>query len=557
MTLLERLRGLTSLPQIRDELLAQRERILSNILIGMSLLGFVLLSVYSVLAVQEERWTTLAAFGVIYLWTFSVTVFRRLPYIIRAASMLLIIYLLASITLIQDGLPGNGRIYLVAFAIFAGILTGVKGGSIAILISIATLIGLNLGIQQGILQAPTTDTTSLHQNITFWAVAITAFLTVAVATSISMLTLLRGLEGSLGRAKRLSIDLEKERNQLENNVLNRTVDLERRLVQIRTAAEISRTIAAVLDPNELLQTVADLLRERFDLYYVGVFILGDKDKYAILRAGTGEPGKKMLSEGHRLAVGGASMVGWTTSNQKPRIALDVGRDAVRFNNPHLPLTRSELALPILSGSRVLGALTIQSTKPEAFDEDDITVLKGTADSLGVALENARHFRQAQQSLEEIKTLHQQYLRKAWEERTRQETDLGYTHEIEHPFETRGSDRIDLPVSLRDQVIGRLVLEGVRGTLTGEERNFIEAIANEAAIALENTRLLEEIQRRAQIEQKIGLISAKTQSSLDMETVLRTAVQEIGMAVNAARVQIRLGDIHQTEEPGRDGGIVVP
>jgi GAF domain-containing protein/uncharacterized membrane protein len=557
MTLLETLRSLTALPQIRDELLAQRERILSNILIGMSLLGFILLSVYSILAVQEQRWTTLIAFSVIYLWTFSVTVFRRLPYAFRAASMLLIVYILASITLIQDGLPGNGRIYLVAFTIFAGILSGIKGGVIAILLSMATLAGLNLALQINLLPAPSASPIDLHQNLAFWGVALTAFLTVSIATSISMLTLLRGLEGSLGKAKNLSADLEKERKQLENSVIQRTSDLQRRLIQIRTAAEISNTISAVLDPQELLQRIVDLIKERFDLYYVGVFTLTEDEKYALLRAGTGEAGIKMLAEGHRLAVGGASMIGWTTANQKPRIALDVGKDAVRFSNPHLPLTRSELALPILSAGRVLGALTIQSTEQEAFDSDDITILQSTADSLGIALQNARLFRQAQKNLDEIRTMHKQYLQKAWEERLREEVDLRYLHENEDSRKESSMDGIELPVSLRDQVIGRIILEGVPNSLTEEERNFIEAITNEAAIALENARLLEEIQRRAQVEHKIGLISAKAQSSLDLETVLKTAVEEIGSAVSATRVQIRLGDLSKyIDSNDKDNGGVV-
>jgi GAF domain-containing protein/uncharacterized membrane protein len=553
MTLFDRLRSLTALPQIRDELLAQRERILSNILIGMSLLGFILLSVYSVLAVQEQRWTTLIAFGVIYLWTFSVTVFRRLPYSFRAASMLLIIYLLASITLIQDGLPGNGRVYLVAFPIFAGILAGIKGGIFAILLSLATLIGLNLLSQANLILIPPTEPDNVHQNLAFWAVALTAFLTVSVATSISMLTLLRGLEGSLGKAKNLSTDLEKERKHLENKVVQRTSDLQRRLLQLRTAAEISNTIAGVLDPQDLLQKVVDLLKERFDLYYVGVFTLTEDEKYAILRAGTGEAGKKMLTEGHRLAVGGASMIGWTTANQKPRIALDVGSDAVRFSNPHLPYTRSELALPILSGGRVLGALTIQSDEQEAFDSDDIVILQSTADSLGVALENARLFRQAQRNLDEIRTLHKQYLQKAWDERIKEGTDLGFTYEHHSSFRA-GNEKIEVPVSLRDQVIGRLVMEGTSGKLTEEDKNFVEAIANEAAIALENARLLEEIQNRAQDERKIGHIAARAQSSLDLETVLKTAVEEIGMAVNAARVQIRLGVSKNTDDTDNLGGM---
>jgi hypothetical protein len=54
------------------------------------------------------------------------------------------------------------------------------------------------------------------------------------------------------------------------------------------------------------------------------------------------------------------------------------------------------------------------------------------------------------------------------------------------------------------------------------------------------------------ERQIGEISAKTQSSLDMETVLRTAIQEIGKAIDAAKVQIRLGVIETAVSPSKEG-----
>jgi PAS domain S-box-containing protein len=183
--------------------------------------------------------------------------------------------------------------------------------------------------------------------------------------------------------------------------------LKYRSTQLQTAAEVSRAVSSILDPQELIQQVADLICERFDLYYVGLFLVEqdetaaeDSGSWAVLHAGTGEAGKIMLEAGHRLRVGGSSMIGWCIANQEARIALDVGQEAVRFENPWLPKTRSELALPLISRGQAVGALTIQSAQEAAFSEEDIVVLQTMTDQLANAIVNARLFEQAQQEIAE-------------------------------------------------------------------------------------------------------------------------------------------------------------
>jgi PAS domain S-box-containing protein len=169
--------------------------------------------------------------------------------------------------------------------------------------------------------------------------------------------------------------------------------LENRGVQLMTAAEVSRAASSVLDPDELIQQVVTLVRERFGLYYAGLFLVGDvpgaPGEWAVLRAGTGEAGQQMLERGHRLAVGGESMIGWCIANKQARIALDVGEEAVHFDNPLLPQTRSEMALPLLSRGQAIGALTIQSTEEAAFSQEDVAVLQIMADQLANAIVNVR------------------------------------------------------------------------------------------------------------------------------------------------------------------------
>jgi GAF domain-containing protein len=364
--------------------------------------------------------------------------------------------------------------------------------------------------------------------------------------------LTRGLESSILEQSVSAQALAEERNLLEQHVQERTRDLERRLIQIRTAADISRSISGLMDTERLLHEVVTLVKERFDLYYAGVFLIDERGEYAVLRAGTGEAGASMTAEGHKLAIGGTSMIGWTCANRLARIALDVGQDAVHFENPYLPDTHSELALPLISGNRVLGAITVQSSEPQAFDENDITVLQGIGDSLATAIENAKLFRQVEVNLQEIRTLHRQYLSEAWNKET-QLDDLTYDYKNEAADEDGDTQTYEIPLELRDQVIGRLVLETGR-RIEPEEMSIAREAATEATIALENARLLGEIRKRSQQESVIGQITSKIQSSLHLETVMRTALAELGLLVNASRLQIRLGEPEQSSTAGTNGGL---
>ena len=188
-------------------------------------------------------------------------------------------------------------------------------------------------------------------------------------------------------------------------------ETEHRTMWSQTAAEVSQATATILAPDELLQRAVNLVYDRFDLYYAGLFLVDQADrpngggaseagKWATLRVGTGEAGRKMVEMGHRLEIGGASMIGQCLATKEPRVAMDVGREGsqghpVHFANPLLSETRTELALPLISRGQALGALTIQSTSPAAFSGDDIAVLQTMADQLAIAIDNANLIAEAQ------------------------------------------------------------------------------------------------------------------------------------------------------------------
>ena len=235
--------------------------------------------------------------------------------------------------------------------------------------------------------------------------------------------------------------------------------LERRSAQLQTALEVSSAVSSILDPGELIQQVVNLVRERFELYYAGLFLVdqtgewtGEPDRWVVLRAGTGEAGQKMLEQDHKLEAGGTSMIGWCVANKQARIALDVGEEAVRFENPLLPETRSELALPLISRRQVIGAMTIQSTQEAAFSEEDIAVLQGVADQIAIAIENARAYeleREAARQLREAEGIRRRFL-------------ANMSHALREPL---------------NNIIGfsRLILKGIDGPISEQQRSDLEIV----------------------------------------------------------------------------------
>ena len=219
--------------------------------------------------------------------------------------------------------------------------------------------------------------------------------------------------GTLARAfDQMSEQLRDLITGLEEQVSRRThqwqetnYKLQRRAIQLEAVTLVGRAVTSILNLDDLLLEVVNLIRARFDFYHAGIFLIDESDEWAVLRQATGEAGQRMLARKHRLAVGGQSIVGWAAVNRQPRIAHDVGDDAVHFKNADLPHTRSEMALPLMVGNRLLGVLDVQSTEESAFDDEDEAILGLMADQVAVAIDNAFKFSQEAGILEATSPLY--------------------------------------------------------------------------------------------------------------------------------------------------------
>jgi len=378
-----------------------------------------------------------------------------------------------------------------------------------------------------------------------------------------------------GNFNQMNTQLRSLITDLEGRVAERTVALtsrseeleklaaqeERRAIQLQAIAQVSAIINTVQNIEELLPRITSVISDQFEYYHVGIFLLSDDKRFAVLRAANSEGGQKMLARNHRLQVGGAGIVGFVTSTGIPRIALDVGDDAFFFNNPDLPDTRSEVSVPLRLGKQVIGALDVQSTRAAAFSQSDIDLLSVLADQVTVALENARVFEETRKSLAEAQNIYRQYLRTQWTEFIREEKRVGYTYgqDKTRALETHQSApeiddarstgeikiiqeedaRVAVPIKLRGEVIGvlRLKSEGNR-EWSDDELDIIRAVAERVAIASENARLVTETQRKAAKEETIGQITSKISSSVNMRNILQTTVEELGRALPGSEIVIQ-------------------
>lgn len=361
-------------------------------------------------------------------------------------------------------------------------------------------------------------------------------------------------------------------DSLETRVLDRTRALEKRAAQIETVSDIANDIASIDDLNELLDHAVEVVRDRFNFYHAGIFLADDRDEFAVLRAATGEAGKEMLERHHKLRIGEVGIVGYAVGKGEPRVTSNVSEDAVHYVNPLLPETCSEMALPLRVGNRVIGALDVQSREINAFQPEDIRILQIMADQLAVAISKANLVQELQSNLAELQVITRQYSRQEWEDfLTSSQKKLGFrlTHsgikanghqnpEVRQVLATKqtvilpGSEKtptssLAVPITLRGQVIGVVNLK-IDGQMVPKDMvELVEGASARLAMALENARLVEQIQSKAEREHLIGEITSRVRATTDVDQILQTAVRELGRVLGASEVLIQLQTRDEQEE----------
>jgi len=352
-----------------------------------------------------------------------------------------------------------------------------------------------------------------------------------------------------------------QRNQ-EMEEINRQI--QRRASQFEAVTQVTQSITSIRDLQELLPHIATVISEKFGFYHVGVFMLDESSQYAVLSATNSSGGRTMMERHHRLRVGEQGIVGYVTATGTPRIAMDVGEDAVFFNNIELADTHSEMALPLMSGSRIIGALDVQSTERGAFNEDDVQMLTLLATQVSLAIENARLFDETRRALAEAEAIGRQSTREAWSKLPAEQKLVGYRYattgsmpldrpvELPEAIKRNGKNQqaeptsVVVPIELRGETIGTLVVQSPSKRIDQDQLDLIKAVAERVAISAENARLFDETTRRAERERMVSDITSKIRSVNDPQAMIQTAMEELRKALGASRVEVVPQSIRDAE-----------
>lgn len=358
-------------------------------------------------------------------------------------------------------------------------------------------------------------------------------------------------------------------NTLEQRVVERTDALENQSLHLRMAAEIAKDATSSKDLTELLERAGQLIQDRFGFYHTGFFLIDANKEFAILTSSPTDAGKKMIADGHKLRVGYTGIVGRVASTGEARIVLDTDVDKSYFYNPILPKTKSEMAIPLKVEKDTIGVLDIQNDQAQAFSTDDIAVIQILADQLAIAIERARLLEQLGQSLQDLEQAYGRTTRENWKSIAESGllTNFGYHFDNvrirpmnEAPLlgqksmqtgnkvrQVDGSrqESIAIPIKLRGQAIGAITVklkEGHKQTTV----STIEQAVDRLSSSLESARLFEEARQRADREQAIAQVTTAISSAPEFDSILRTAVEEIGKSLGDSEVSIQIiSDIENT------------
>lgn len=360
----------------------------------------------------------------------------------------------------------------------------------------------------------------------------------------------------------LAAGIETLRDHVQGQVAELQAGVEARTRDLNATQEISRFAATQRDLQRLMDSVVNLIVQRFpNIYHAQIFLIDTDGQDALLRASTGPVGQELLRRGHRLGVGSVSVIGQVTSQGQVVTARDTAVSQVHKRNEFLPDTRAELAVPLRVGETIIGALDVQSRERDAFSEAQVAVLQTMSDQIAVAIQNARLYEDLSRRLQDIEERNRAATLRAWQDFMRERRAAEISREAGVASESDFSDLrqtalrtgepivggttprqtipVAVPIALRGQTLGVVEWEIPVGVLSEDRLELAKELAARLALSLDNARLFQESQRTAERERVVNTIVAKLTAQTNINDILQTAVREVGQALRAPQVSIRL------------------
>jgi GAF domain-containing protein len=457
-------------------------------------------------------------------------------------------------SLTETGIRGDSLFFFLAVVTFSSLLIGPRAGIVSIALTEIIIVGMGYLILNDLFLL--SARLAFEGDLWDWISAAVSQLLI----SIVVMSALRMLNESFHKTHQRVISMQQAQleaqKELENRIAERTQELSHKTNLLNATSIVTHQTAVLQDLDKLLNRIVVLISEHLACYHVGIYLLNQRGDYITLQAASSSGGKRLLENGQRVRVGAEGLIGFVAAEKKPRISLEVGKDSVFIDTPELAETKSELSLPLMVRTKVIGVLDLQSSEINAFRYDEIEIFQGMADQIAIAIDNARLLAESQLVISQLEIISNENTRQNWKSefsthKPRFHYSISGVHPLEKPTTSKGKNVLDIPLVLRGEKIGRISLQRKAGfqKWTEQEEAIASEVAAQTALALENIRLVERTRERASQEQVISNVSARIRETFDLDIVLRTSAREIQKALNLQEAEVRLirqGDLDGEE-----------
>lgn len=489
-----------------------------------------------------------------YVLLLAVTL-APVKYRVRAFALLLLTYVIGVNSVLAWGPWLDGSIFFIAFVTMSALLFDERFDIIALVLGIFTYTAIAL-LQQF----------EIHK---FWGTGVPAttpldwiaytanFSIISAILMVAINQVKKEFARVVENMQNAFQNLGAERAQLENRVRERTSELESRAIQLRSSASISRTIAEIQNMAELMEAITRLASEQFGYYHVGLYLLDERKKNAFLQSASSDDGKQFIGQGFRIEPDRLNLIHRVIENKRPYFSSD--DDHANFlRDPNFPLTRSRMILPLTVRGDVIGLLDMHADQLHIFNIQDAETLQTLADLTAISIDNVRLLDETKTLILQLEANTSAQTSETWTKFTsRHKPAFQYTPAGVRPLfvgskKESGVDGLQIPLVLHGQTIGKITLKrkGATTSWSSRERVLVEKVATQVALAIENSRLVDETQKRAMRDQVIANISARVRETLDVESVLQTAATELRKVFDLKEAEISIGSIQTGTSPAR-------
>jgi GAF domain-containing protein len=515
--------------------------------------------------IQSNQWNFLPLILLFGVVVSGLTFYKRLSYPFRSAGLLVILVILSLVGLLRPELTFDGRIALITFITLANILRGPRAGMITSVLSASAVFGFAWVSSPLPVNDFSAHFSSGHLEW-FGTGASYAFSAAIITASISFLQ--KSLAAKLDYEEKLTLQLKKQNETLAAQVQEQTGLSHQSAAQLSICWAVSHQFQIAEDAGQVLKKIIDIANSNLNFFYSGIFLVDDRHEYAVLEVATGDVGRTLVESNYRVNIYESNVIGRSIQNSSVEVISDTSTSSIFSPTPLISGTRAQAVIPIMKNKQTIGVLDVQSDSVHDFTSDEMQTLNWLSDQISLAVEIINLEKKIGSLKTEVDGIYRQMTQQNWRSHLKQGRRTYSYRYKQYSLEKNAPEGLEvaqvfkqgetiissvesksasgqavttatIPIKLRNQILGVLNIKLDTSRLPQDMIPVLEAASNRLAVALENARLLEEIQNKADREHMVSEISSKIRNSTNVDQVLRTTAAELGRTFGISEVLVQL------------------